>query len=104
MAKDYLAVMASSAPIERQFSIFGNIITKNRNRIEEEIGRTLMCLRNWKVPELSVSLQYRWFMIMACLPDLQCTNQMRYNSERGTDYLRLDSEDDRPATEPASVK
>ena len=55
MAKDYLAVMASSAPIERQFSIFGDIITKNRNRVEEEIGRKLMCLRNWKVPELFVS-------------------------------------------------
>ena len=55
MAKDYLAVMASSAPIERQFSIFGNIITKNRNRMEEEMGRKLICLRNWKVPELSVS-------------------------------------------------
>ena len=55
MAKDYLAVMASSAPIERQFSIFGNIVTKNRNRMEKEIGRKIMCLRSWKVPEISVS-------------------------------------------------
>jgi hAT family protein len=73
MAKDYLAVMASSAPIERQFSIFGNIITKNRNRIEEGIGRKLMCLRNWKVPELSVSLQYRAALLFLLLYILTLT-------------------------------
>jgi len=54
MAKDYLAVMATSAPIERQFSVFSNIITKNRNRMEKEIGRRIMCLKSWKIPKLEI--------------------------------------------------
>lgn len=55
MAKNYLAIMASSAAIERQFSVFGNIITKNRNRMEKEVGRKIACLKSWKVPEIPIS-------------------------------------------------
>ncbi len=54
MAKDFLAIMATSAPIERQFSIFGNIITKNRNRINIKTAINTVLLKSWGVPEKTV--------------------------------------------------
>jgi hypothetical protein len=54
MAKDFLAIMATSAPIEREFSKFGNIITKNRNQMTKQMGRMIMCLKSWKIPEIIV--------------------------------------------------
>jgi hAT family C-terminal dimerisation region len=55
MAKDYLSVMATSAPIEREFSIFSNIITRNRNSLDKENARRIILLKNWKIPEISVN-------------------------------------------------
>jgi hypothetical protein len=54
MAKDYLSIMAISAPIESQFSIFGNIITKNRNSIQRATAIKIVCLKNWKLPEITI--------------------------------------------------
>ena len=54
MAKDYLSIMATSAPIESIFSIFGNIITKNRNSMKKKTAKRIILLKSWKVPEISI--------------------------------------------------
>ncbi len=54
MAKDYLSIMAASAPIESIFSIFGNIITKNRNSMKKKTAKRIILLKSWKVPEISI--------------------------------------------------
>ena len=54
MAKIYLSIMAISAPIESQFSIFGNIITKNRNSLKKDTAKRLVLLKSWKVPEITM--------------------------------------------------
>ena len=46
--------MATSAPIESQFSIFGNIITKNRNSLKKDTAKRLVLLKSWKVPEITM--------------------------------------------------
>ncbi len=52
MAKDYLAIMATSVSIESIFSEFGNIITKNRNALSDKIAIKTMLLKNWKIPKI----------------------------------------------------
>jgi hypothetical protein len=47
MARDYLAIPATSAPSERVFSAAGNLITKRRTRISSENVRYVLCLRSW---------------------------------------------------------
>ena len=54
MAKDFLTIMATSAPIESTFSVFGNIITKNRNSVTTKTAITTILLKSWKVPEITV--------------------------------------------------
>jgi hypothetical protein len=54
MAKDYLSVMATNAFIKGQFSIFCNIITKNRNSLDEEMARMIILLKSWKIPDITV--------------------------------------------------
>ena len=54
MAKDFLVIMATSAPIEGIFSEFGNIITKNRNSLSDEVAIKTMLLKNRKLPEITV--------------------------------------------------
>jgi hypothetical protein len=54
MAKAYLSIMATSAPIEREFSIFSNIITRSRNSLDEQTARMTILLKSWKVPEILV--------------------------------------------------
>ncbi len=46
--------MATSAPIESIFSIFGNIITKNRNSMKKKTAKMIILLKSWKVPEISI--------------------------------------------------
>jgi len=46
--------MATSAPIESIFSIFGNIITKNRNSMKKKTAKRIILLKSWKVPEISI--------------------------------------------------
>ncbi len=47
MARDYLAIPATSSPSERAFSYAGNLITKRRIRILSENVRYVLCLRSW---------------------------------------------------------
>ena len=49
IAKDHLAILATSAESERVFSIGGDIVTKKRNRLAPSTLRYLLCLRNWGI-------------------------------------------------------
>ncbi|KAA8894533.1 ribonuclease H-like domain-containing protein [Sphaerosporella brunnea] len=52
LARDYLAIPASSVPAERVFSRAGDLISKTRNRLSRETANMLLCLRYWlKLPE-----------------------------------------------------
>jgi len=52
MARRYLAIPATSASIERTFSIRSNIISKSRNRLEPETVKKIVLLRSWKIKAL----------------------------------------------------
>ncbi|KFZ18867.1 hypothetical protein V501_00969, partial [Pseudogymnoascus sp. VKM F-4519 (FW-2642)] len=47
IARDHLAIPATSAPSERVFSNEADILTKRRNRLSPETLRYLLCLRDW---------------------------------------------------------
>ena len=47
MARDWLAIPASSVPCESLFSVAGNTITSNRNRLNPETARGLLSLKSW---------------------------------------------------------
>jgi hypothetical protein len=47
VARDHLAIPATSAPSERVFSNGSDIITKKRNKLSPLTIRYLLCLRNW---------------------------------------------------------
>lgn len=47
LARDWLAVPASSVPCESLFSIAGNTITANRNRLSPDTAKALLCLKSW---------------------------------------------------------
>ncbi|KFZ15665.1 hypothetical protein V501_02624 [Pseudogymnoascus sp. VKM F-4519 (FW-2642)] len=47
IARDYLAIPATSAASERVFSNGSDIIIKKRNRLSPPTIRYLLCLRNW---------------------------------------------------------
>ena len=47
MARDFMAIPATSAPSERTFSYAGNLITKKRTRISSNNVRYVLCLRSW---------------------------------------------------------
>jgi hypothetical protein len=49
MARDYMAIPATSAPSERVFSVAGNLITKKRTKILSENVRYVLCLRSWGI-------------------------------------------------------
>lgn len=48
IAKDYLCIPVSSAPTEQTFSMSGNIVTQNRNRLDEKSIRILTTLNSWR--------------------------------------------------------
>ena len=52
MARRYLAIPATSASIERIFSIGSNIITKSRNRLEPGTVKQIVLLKSWKIKSL----------------------------------------------------
>ena len=52
IARRYLAIPATSAPIERTFSIGSNIISKSRNRLEPETVKRIVLLKSWKIKDL----------------------------------------------------
>jgi hypothetical protein len=47
MARDYLAIPATTTPSERTFSVAGRTITDNRGRLVSKTVRATMCLRSW---------------------------------------------------------
>ena len=47
MARDFLAIPATSVPSERVFSIAGQILTKRRSSITESMMNALMCCKDW---------------------------------------------------------
>lgn len=47
MARDYLAIPATSVPSERLFSAGGNMITEKRCRLAPKTVRAGQCLRSW---------------------------------------------------------
>jgi hypothetical protein len=47
IAKDYLIIQATSVAAEQAFSIAGNTITPNRNRLEPQTTRASLCLKSW---------------------------------------------------------
>ena len=47
MARDYLAIPATSAPAERAFSGGKNLISPKRCALGEEAIRACMCLKSW---------------------------------------------------------
>jgi len=52
MARRYLVIPATSAPVKRVFSISSNIITKNRNRLEPDTVKRIVLLKSWKIKSL----------------------------------------------------
>jgi hAT family C-terminal dimerisation region len=55
IAKDHLAIPATSAASECVFSVGSDIITKKRNRLGAGNTRRLLCLRDWGVLEEGVN-------------------------------------------------
>lgn len=49
IARDYLAIPATSTPSERVFSNGADILTKKRNRLSPQTLRYLLCLRDWGI-------------------------------------------------------
>jgi len=52
MACDFLAIVASSSPSERLFSISSDLITKKRNRLSGRRIRQILCLHAWGIIEI----------------------------------------------------
>jgi len=52
MARRYLAIPATSALVERVFSIGGNIVTESRNRLDPKTVKKTVLLKSWKIKEL----------------------------------------------------
>lgn len=49
IARDYLAIRATSAASERVFSNGTDVLTKKRNKMATGTLRYVLCLRNWGV-------------------------------------------------------
>lgn len=47
MARDYLAIPATSVPSERCFSIAGSVLTKRRSSMTEGMANSIMCCKYW---------------------------------------------------------
>lgn len=56
MAKDHLAIPATSAASESVFSVGGDIITKKRNRLGADNTRRLLCMRDWGISKEEVGV------------------------------------------------
>ncbi len=52
MARDYLAVQASSVPCERLFSVAGHIVRAKRGRLTGSTIMKLLCLKYWEFDSL----------------------------------------------------
>jgi hypothetical protein len=49
MARDYLAIPATSALLECVFSNGSDIVTKKRNRLTGDSVRRIVCLKAWGI-------------------------------------------------------
>ncbi|CAG8805992.1 10753_t:CDS:2 [Dentiscutata erythropus] len=47
MARNFLAIQATSTPVERVFSSSKNLITDKQNNLSSETIRACMCLKGW---------------------------------------------------------
>jgi len=47
MARDYLAIPASSVASKRAFSLGGNMITNKRSSLAPKTVRAAQCLKSW---------------------------------------------------------
>ena len=47
IARDYLAIPATSVLLEQSFSVSKNLITGTRNRLLGKTIKTCMCLKSW---------------------------------------------------------
>jgi hypothetical protein len=47
MAKDYLAIPATSAPAERIFSSAADVVTPDRACLAADTIQAVMCLKHW---------------------------------------------------------
>jgi hypothetical protein len=47
MARDYMAIPATSVPVERAFSMGASLISKQRSSLAPETIRACMCLKAW---------------------------------------------------------
>ncbi|CAG8857214.1 22924_t:CDS:1, partial [Gigaspora margarita] len=45
MARDYLSIPTTSAPVEQLFSKSGNVVTSERNKLESGMIQAIMCLK-----------------------------------------------------------
>ena len=52
IARDYLAVQATSVTSEQAFSVASNTLTKIRNRLHSTTARASLCLKSWIVNNL----------------------------------------------------
>jgi len=52
MARQYLAILATSTPVERVFSIGGDIVTESRNRLDPKTIKKTVLLKSWKIQQL----------------------------------------------------
>jgi len=60
MARRFLAIPATSASIERVFSIGGNIITKSRNRLSSKTLKKSILLKSWSIKEMKELEENYW--------------------------------------------
>jgi len=60
MARRFLAIPATSASIERVFSIGGNIITKSRNRLSSKTLKKSILLKSWSINEMKELEENYW--------------------------------------------
>ena len=54
LARRYLAIPATSAAVERVFSIGSNVISKSRNRLLPSTVRKVMLLKAWAATDIKV--------------------------------------------------
>jgi len=52
MARRYLAIPATSALVERVFSIGRNIVTESQNRLDPKTVKKTVLVKSWKIQKL----------------------------------------------------
>ena len=95
MAKDHLAIMASSVSAERAFSAAGITITKRRNRLKGDIVEALQILKCQLKTDIMHSNEIHTLMM-----ELELERRMKAEEELQTEEVNnedddiLDSDDD----------